>query len=154
LAATVLIPAYDDLMEARWVKSRTAIIEQSRLDRLKHYGMYLDALEREDPSVVMSLAASQLNMIPESFEPLAPPENPANLSASVYSLLEPDPATITDQQPERSKSRLEGWATNDRNRVWLIVAGGFCVLIGLLPPVSPGARKGAVEPPQQTPVDA
>lgn len=140
LAATVLIPAYDDLMEARWVKARTAAIEQNRLDRLKHYGMYLDALEREDPSVVMSLAASQLNMIPESFEPLAPSSDPANLSASVYALLEPEPADVTAAQPARDKSRLEGWATNERNRVWLIVGGGFCVLIGLLPPVSARAK--------------
>lgn len=148
LAATVLIPAYDDLMEARWVKSRTAAIEQSRLERLNHYGMYLDALQREDPSVVMSLAASQLNMIPESFEPLAPPSDPASISASVYGLLEPEPAAVTAHQPERDKSRLERWATDERNRVWLIVAGGFCVLVGLLPPVTarPKADRRSVAP--------
>ncbi|MGE3109143.1 MAG: hypothetical protein AB7G11_17350 [Phycisphaerales bacterium] len=134
LSATVLIPAYNDVLDARWARDRAAAIEQSRLDRLSRYGQYLDALERQDPSVVKSLAASQLNMVPESYEPLSPPVDPANVPASVFPLLEPEPLTISNLPPARQKSRLEVWSTSDRTRVWLIAAGGLCVLVGLLPP--------------------
>lgn len=144
LSATVLIPAYQDLLDARWSRDRAAVIEQNRLDRLNRYGTYLDALSREDPSVVKSLAASQLNMIPESFEPLAPPKDPSNVPASVFPLLEPDPSVLAAAPPAREKSRLEIWSTSDRTRVWLIAAGGFCVLIGLLPPAVRSARANRV----------
>ncbi len=133
LSATVLIPAYNDLMDARWSRDRAAAIEQNRLDRLNRYGVYLDALEREDPSVVKSLAASQLNMVPESFEPLAPMRDPSNIPATVFPLLEPDPSVVPNVPPAREQSRLEVWSTSDRTRVWLIAAGGLCVLVGLLP---------------------
>lgn len=156
LSATVLIPTYNDLLDARWSRDRSAAIEQNRLDRLNRYGMYLDALEREDPSVVKSLAASQLNMIPESFEPLAPPKDPSNVPATVFPLLEPDPSVLASVPPAREKSRLEIWSSSDRTRVWLIVAGGFCVLIGLLPPASrsrraePAAKVEITSPPRRS----
>jgi len=149
LGSTVLIPAYNDLMDARWVRDRNAAIEKSRLERLDRYGMYLDAIEREDESVVMSLAVSQLNMIAESFEPVAPSKDPTNIPASIFPMLEPEPGYDAVAMPARLKSRLEIWSTNDRTRLWLIVGGGFCVLVGLLPAATrqkAAAPAGAARP--------
>ena len=74
LAATVLIPAFDDVKDAQWKRDRVLAIEKHRLDRIQHYVDYVDAVDRGDESVVLSLAASQLNMVPEEAEPLAPPD--------------------------------------------------------------------------------
>lgn len=134
LAAAVLIPAYDDLQEANWARDRAAAVEKHRLERIDRYGTYLDALEREDPSVVTSLAASQLNMVPETFEPIAPPTDPGQLNASVFPLLEPDAFSDPELPPKRNRSTLERLATGSSTRLWLIAGGALCVIIGLMPP--------------------
>ena len=137
LAATVLIPAADELAEVRLQRDRALMLEAHRVTRIDRYGEYLGALDREEPSLVVALAESQLNQIPQGRQPIIEQPQPlvgvpgAGASASVFAGLEPPPPTL----PERVRidSRLERWTTNDTTRPWLIAGGALCLLIGLLP---------------------
>lgn len=131
LAATVLIPAQDDLDEARWLRDRALAVEAHRQQRLDRYGEYLSSLDNADQSLIQSLAASQLNQIPDDRVPLPGATDTARSSASVFPALEPDPLRLSDRA--KVGSMLERWTTDDRTRIWLIGAGALCVLIGLLP---------------------
>jgi hypothetical protein len=133
LAATVLIPASDDLAAARWQRDRALAVEAHRIQRLERYEEYLSALDNREPSLVLSLAASQLNQIPQGRAPITGARGAlgATGDASVFPGLEPPPLTL----PGRRKvdSTLQRLTTNDHWRLWLIAAGAACVLIGLLP---------------------
>jgi hypothetical protein len=141
LGATVLIPAADELAEVRLQRDRALVLESHRVARLNRYDDYLGALEREEPSLVMALAESQLNQIPQGRQPIIEQPQPlvgapgAGVSASVFASLEPPPLRL----PERVKtdSMLERWTTSDITRPWLIAAGALCLLIGLLPRQNP-----------------
>jgi hypothetical protein len=134
LAATVLIPAQHDLEVVRWQRDRAVAIEQHRMDRLERYGTYLAALERKDETVVLSLAASQLNKSPVDRIPLEARADLLRTSASVFPDLEPGPVQLPEKPmvTERS-SILARWATDDTLRLWMLAAGMLCLLIGVLP---------------------
>jgi hypothetical protein len=131
LAATLLIPAFDDLHEVRWQRDRALAVEEHRLARLERYGNYLGALEREEPALIMSLAASQLNQIPEGREAILEAPLDASSSASVFGALEPAQARLPERR--RVGSLLERLATGERTRPWLFAAAGVCLLVGVLP---------------------
>lgn len=145
LAATIVIPALDDVADAKWKRDRVLAIEKHRLERLQNYIDYLDAVDRGDESVVLSLAASQLNMVPEEAAPLTPPEDPGRAGASVYPELEPTPLVLRESPPMRERSLMARLATGERSRLWMIVAGAVCVLIGLLSRSGPDEQPGASE---------
>lgn len=132
LCATILIPALDDVRDAQWKRDRVLSIEKHRLQRLQNYIDYLDALDHSDESVVRSLAASQLNLVPVDAQLLAPPGDPARLNASVFPELEPDPLVLADAPPRRERSLLARLATDEHSRLWMIGGGAICILIGLL----------------------
>jgi hypothetical protein len=140
LACTVLLPALDDLGEARWQRDRALAIEKHRLVRLARYKQYLDALDSKDPALILSLAATQLNQIPADRSLVLDVPAVGKANASVFPALEPGPITL----PTRTKvdSLLEHLTTNNRTRVWLIAFGAVCLLVGLIPPAAP--RRAAV----------
>lgn len=138
LVATVLIPAADDLAEARWHRDRALAVERYRGQRLENYSEFLDAIARQDRSLVVSLAATQLNKAPANRMPMLDTTEVGTRSASVFPSLEP--VFEAAPAPRRPDSMLQRWATDNRRRLWLIVSGGVCVLIGLLPPAS-GTKK-------------
>jgi hypothetical protein len=138
LAATVLIPAMDDLAEARLQRERALAIERHQHTRVGHYQGYLGALEREEPSLVLALAASQLNQIPSNRSLVL--EGPDTMStsratAAIFAALEPPALAL----PERTRppSILQRWTTGDGSRTWLIAGGAVCLLLGLLPRSKP-----------------
>lgn len=135
LAATVIIPAQHDLDVVRWQRDRALAIEHHRMDRLERYGTYLAALEKNDETVMLSLAASQLNKSPADRIPLEGRPDPARSSASVFPELEPGPVKLPEKPAvtERS-SLLSRWAIDDSLRLWMLAGGMLCVLIGVLPP--------------------
>jgi hypothetical protein len=144
LACTVLLPALDDLGEARWQRDRAMAIEKHRLVRLERYQQYLEALDHKDRALILSLAATQLNQIPADRSLLLNVPAVGKANASVFPALEPAPMTL----PGRTKvdSVLEHLTTNNRTRVWLIAFGGMCLLLGLMPPAGPrrvAAAQGA-----------
>lgn len=132
LGATLLIPAADDLAEARWIRDRALAVENHRMARLSRYEEYLGALENKDPSLVLSLAASQLNQIPADTAIIPGLEIAPDADASVFPALEPPPLVL----PERKAidSRLQRWATDSSKRIWLLAGSALLIMIGLLPP--------------------
>lgn len=131
LAATVLIPAKNDLDEARFYLDRALAVEKHRLDRIERYVGYLDALDKGDEGTILALAAMQVNKTPDG-NVLLMSEEPSRRSASVFSQLEPPPMVLPERRVERS--RLETWCLSDTPRLIMTAAGAMCVLIGLLPP--------------------
>ncbi len=133
IGATVLIPAHEDLRRAHHERDVALAVETHRLERLERYGAYLDALRREDPVVVRSLAATQLNLIPIGMATVASPEASASRPASVFPALEPPAPDLPEHRP--IDSTLASWTAGNATRLWLLAGGVMCLLIGLLPPV-------------------
>lgn len=134
LAATVLIPAVDELGEVQLQRDRALAIERHQHSRVVNYAGYVGALDREEPSLVLALAASQLNQIPANRSlVLETPEGMggARATAAIFSGLEPGELRL----PERTRppSVLQRWTTGNRSRTWLIAGGAICLLLGLLP---------------------
>lgn len=141
IAATVLIPAERDLEKTRWERDKSLAVERQRRQRVTNYGEYLAAVNRQDESVVLSLAAVQLTKSPAGRVPLTDAPDPSRTSASVFPALEPPPL----QEPARPwtlrrPSALERWTTATGPRLWLLAGGVMCVLIGLLPAARPASE--------------
>lgn len=131
IAATVLLPAFEDLNEVRWQRDRAIVAYRHREARNDRYLEYLQALQREEPSLVLALAATQLNQIPEGRTLILEPPDPATASASVFADLEPPDPVMPERV--RAGSMLERLTSGERTRPWLIAAGALCLLLGLLP---------------------
>lgn len=131
LAAALLIPAADELGEARWQRDRTIALERAHLERLDRHKTYLDALQSDDPALARALATSQLNLVPEDRAALDL-INPAQANADVFGALEPEaPVLPTRSTLDSTLSRL---ALGPTSRLWLIAIGALLTLVGLLPP--------------------
>lgn len=136
VGATVLVPAVDELAEARFQRDRAMALERHRAERLGNYEQYLSAIERGEPALVTALAAQQLNQIPQGraliLEPAGMFSDPAgSIAASPFGGLEPEPLVLPEREPVRST--LQRLATGDGTRPWLMAGGMMCVLLGLLP---------------------
>lgn len=131
LSAVVLIPAQAERDEARWLRDRALAMEAHRKARLDRHEAFLKAVDEQQPALVMSLAAAQLNQIPADRSPVGGVPEQGRTSASVFPALEP-PALTT---PERTSpnSRLYRWSMGERSRLWLIAGGALLVMVGLLP---------------------
>jgi len=131
LASAALIPAQQDLADARWRRDAALAHEHTHNQRLARYQHYLDALERTDPTVVESLAISQLNILPERAEPIA--TTPANQTdaASIFRSLEPAPTKVPE--PHQRQSTLASLVTDRNARLWVIAFAAICILYSVLP---------------------
>lgn len=132
LAAVVLIPAHDDLAEARWRRDQAQAALEHRRARLGNYADYLQAVERGDRAVVLDLAASQLNLAPRDHVPVPLAGDGPRFSASVFPALEP--AAIDMPRLTRADTLLRRLTTDRAHRLWLAAGGACCILFGLLPP--------------------
>lgn len=143
LAATVLIPAADELSQVRLQRDRALTLEKHRAQRIVRYSNYLGALEREEPSLVMALAQSQLNQIPQGRSLIIEQPQPLvgaagfGASASVFGDLEPPSPKLPEAI--RIDSLLQRWAGSDLARPWMLAGGVLCLLLGLLPRATPAA---------------
>lgn len=140
MGATIVIPATDSLAEARWQRERALTQERRRHERIENYERYLHALDAGDEQLALSLAASELNLIPEDREPLPGLPRGEPDSATIFSALEPT-AIRWNERPVPD-SILYRWTTDDRRRLWLIAGGALACLLGLLPPARPRERPG------------
>jgi hypothetical protein len=136
VACSVLIPAIDELGDVRFQRDRAMKLEAHRVVRLENHERYLAALEREEPALVTSLAATQLNQIPAGrglvLEPATIFSDPAgSIAASPLAGLEP-PALVLPER-EKTDSYLQRLTTSNTTRPWVMAGGILCVLIGLLP---------------------
>ena len=106
------------------------------MTRLARHEEFLSAIERREPSLVLSLAATQLNQIPSDLAPLPGAAAPSGTgNASVFPALEPPALTLPQERP--LDSLLVQLTTNEEKRLWLIFGGSVCVLLGLLPRTLP-----------------
>ena len=134
IGATVLIPAHRDLILAQWQRDKAAAVERHHHERLENYASYLNALEKSDESVILSLAGTQLNKSPADRVPLLPAADPTRVSANIFPTLEPAPLRLLDKPDLESRaSTLERWTTDDRLRLWMLAGGVLCLLMGILP---------------------
>lgn len=136
LVATVLIPAVDDLAQARQDRDLALSYEHHREARLANYREFAERLTQPDDELVLHLARTQLNLVPEGERAIVLPADLGERSASLLPDLEPRYVEPVYDQPR--DTLLRRWATGHRSRLWLIAGGALCVLIGLLPP----ARRG------------
>lgn len=139
LSAVLILPAQEDLDEAKLFLARVHAAEQHRADRLERYQTYHAAVQRGEPQVLLALAASQLNQAPAGQELLVPGDAGTTHArdASVFEALEPPPLALP--QRAAAPSMLQQWASEPRSRLVMIGAAALCLLIGLLPPARPRA---------------
>lgn len=138
LAATVLIPANDELLDAQLARDRALTTERHAAERLKNFTTYYDAVQRGEPQLALSLAATHLNLVPASRSVLPVPGEPPTRDISPFPSLEPPPPpTLYRLKPD---TLLQKWTTDDRARLWLLAGGAFCVFVGVLPPTAPRRR--------------
>jgi len=144
IAATTLLPALDDLREASYRRDEAIAIERFHKDRLANYTAYLDALEQGDPTLVRSLASSQLNLMPAHMKPLTVGGDP-NASAAAL-LAELEPRLVPPPRPVPFDSLLHRLATGEHTRLWVLATGAVCILFGLLPPAERVSAEGPAKP--------
>lgn len=132
IAAAVLIPARYDLRQAEWNRDRARAVEAKAKERLARYAEYLDALAHENRTLVVSLAATQLNLAPADRGVMIDASQRGLWGADVFAGLEPGRASIPP--PVSTGSVLERWSVSRRVRPWLLAGGALLVLIGFLPP--------------------
>lgn len=138
VAFTILLPAYDDLDQARFYRDNLARVEARSQQRMTNYNDFLQSVKRGDESTVVPLAAVQLNKAPEGLALLKADGEVAQTSASVFNRLEPAPIVL----PQRVKrySTLERLSIDRESRIWLMLAGATMIFIGILPQTS--VRRG------------
>jgi len=131
LGALVIIPAHEDVAKARFRRDLVLAIEKHREGRISRYEEFIGAVDNREPSLMISLAESQLNQIPVDRGALPFAGNDGKTNASVFPNLEPEPLVL----PERVRvvSRLEELTTNGRTRPVVMLVASVCVLLGLLP---------------------
>lgn len=131
LACLVLIPAKDDLDEARWKRDQALAVETHRSQRLANYHSYLKAVEEGQKPLVMALAASQLNQIPADRSPIPGLTETKHADASVFGALEPEPLVLKDRP--QAASLLHTLCTDPKLRLWTLAVGAITLMLGLLP---------------------
>jgi hypothetical protein len=136
LLATVLIPAAEQLRRANWQRDRALLVEKHRQERLTRYREFATALERGERSLVLALAASQLNQVPADRTPIGVGKKSGYTdinagSASIFPNLEPDPIELPEFR--HFDSTLSRMVTDDKTRPWIIVVGAVLVFVGVLP---------------------
>lgn len=136
LASAAVIPALDDLAEARWQRDRALALERHRAERLSKHERYLAALQAQDHDLMLALAATQLRAIPAGKSLVLPVARADAPSASVFPALEPPAMRFAERR--RTGSILEGLTLDRDVRPWLIGAGGVLLMIGAMP--TAGAR--------------
>jgi hypothetical protein len=137
LAATVLVPAHDDL--ARAEAQRAAV--QARLDhaqlRLRRYADFIAAVDEEHPIVVRRLVATQLNLTdPDRHTVMVAMRADG---ADVTRWIEPEP--VAQERKRLPETRLRRWATHPNLRPWLLGGAGFLILIGVFPAAEQTLRR-------------
>ncbi len=136
--ATALIPAFDDahIAERQVEQGRGWADHQTK--RVERYSDYLDALDRKDPTLIASLAATHLHLRPAGKQAILfeDPEEAARKPINVFEGVEPEPPR-TPAAYKPPNSVLGSLARGERSRLVLFAGASLCIFWGLLPPVTP-----------------
>ena len=131
VATMVILPAMEDRERARFYRDRALLVEQHSQARLANHAEYLAALKRGDEGLLKSLAAVQLNKVPQGMALLTPGEDLSRTSAAVFDRLEPPQLMLNEYH--REYSTLEKIALGERSRLWAMGLGALLIFAGLLP---------------------
>jgi len=102
----------------------------------KHTG-YLEAVDAQDQTVVLDLAATQMNLVPKGKTVLLAPHVGADAPASVLSAL--DVPYVRPVPPTAPDTILHTLTMHPRARLLILVASAVAILYGLLPQSVPDA---------------
>lgn len=138
LSAAALIPVSDDLALAEHQRNLALMLEDHNELRLDRYRGYLSSLDDPDETLLVSLAADQLRLIPPELSAVAPAAATAN--ASVFSSLEP--AALDVPPMPRNTSSLADLLGGGTARMAFLAFGGIAVLIGVFAPFAPDPHTG------------
>jgi hypothetical protein len=128
-AATVLIPAAQQVAEARWERDRALVRERWSEQRLARFQHALEALEAGDPVLIerCRVAMGKAEALPPE-QAILPA---VTASGSPFHGFEPEyPPEPPRPEPPSLLARL---AMGDRSRLVLIAVSAMCLLLGLLP---------------------
>ena len=133
--ATVLIPAGDDAHAAERQVAQARVWADHQTRRVERYSEYLDALDRRDPALIASLAATHLHLTPVGKRAILfdDPEWVAQQPIEVFASVEP-PTPAAPAAYEPVGSLLGNLARGERSRLILLAASAMCILFGVLPP--------------------
>ena len=129
LAACVLVPAQDRFEEVRWGRDRAQTMLAHAQLRFDRYQMVNEALGRADESLIRTLVASQLNLVP-----VGAPDQTATVLASsrpnadVLASVEPDIPRLPVRRVRDTRLRRLGMDQSTHR--WLLIGGCGCVAIG------------------------
>ena len=122
-AATALIPAYDDAHAAERQVEQAEVWAIHQTTRVERYSEYLDALVREDPTLMASLVTTHLHLRPEGKRAILfeNPELMARQTIDDFANVEPAPPRTPPPPPARphrpTPSRSSGrWRTGCSKR--------------------------------------
>ncbi len=130
LAACVLVPAQDRFGEARWQRDRAQTMLAHAQLTAERYEMVNAALQRGDESLIRSLVASQLNLVPaDSPDQRAIVLASSRPSADVLGSVEPEIPALPIRRVR--DTRLRRLVMDEKIRLWLLLGGSACIAIGL-----------------------
>lgn len=131
VVAMVLVPATDQLARTAHQRDKARALADHAARRLASHAEYLDAVERREPTLIRSLAASQLNLIPDTHQVLRTNNAPADPRPVLDQL---EPGFEPPEPPARPDTTLRAIASDPTNRLWAMAVGMVSILYGLLPP--------------------
>lgn len=138
MSATVLVPAQDDLLEAHAFRDKALALESYRASVLSRHTAYLQALEARDETVLLDLAASQLNLVPKDQTVLLAPSVGADAPVSVLASL--DVPYVRPEPPVAADTMLHRLTAHPRARMLIFAACAVAILYGLLPASMPSSE--------------
>lgn len=144
-AASVLIPAQEQLRHLETQRDELATREQHLAKRLHAHAVLLEDLDRAHPAMVRRLAAAQLNVMPRQWEPiLLARETTAQVDRWVETAV---PMTVARTQAADEQSLLSKLVQGP-HRLWVMGAAVLCMFAGLVIG-SAGEAESAVRPRKQ-----
>lgn len=132
LGATAWITASNETAEARIARDRLLAAETHRQERIGRYEEFLGAMDQQQPALIESLAAAQLNQIPADRAAIPGTVRDNLADASVFPALEPPALRLPAKRDV--DSRLSRLIASDTTRMILLAGSALMILIGLLPP--------------------
>lgn len=144
IAATVLVPAQDDLLEAHAFREKALALESYRASVLARHTAYMQAVDAQDETVILDLAATQLNLVPKGKTVLLAPNIGSDAPVSILAGL--DVPYVRPVPPSPPDTLLHRLTIQPRARMLIFAASAVAILYGLLPPSVPERNPAPVRP--------
>lgn len=132
--ATWFVPEFDRLSAAQHERDTARAIATWQEERLRRYAAFVADIDARDPTTLTALAASQLNLVPESARVIAISRpagiHPTDLgdAGAIYTDLEPELRLPIPPQPR--DSYLGRLARDPDRRLWLLATALMLIMIG------------------------